>query len=123
MNVTLWIVAGVLAALFFLAGLMKATQPKEKLAENMGWVEDYSATQVKLIGIVEVLGAIGLVLPAIVGVAEILVPIAATGLAITMLLAALVHLKRKENQLIVVNIVLLALAAFVAVMRFGPEAF
>lgn len=123
MNITLWIIAGVLAALFVAAGLMKATQPKQKLAENMGWVDDYSPGAVKLIGVVEVLGGVGLILPAAVGVAEILTPLAATGLAITMALAIVVHLRRKEAQLAVFNVVLFALAAFVAVMRFGPQAF
>lgn len=123
MNITLWIVASVLALMFFLAGLMKATQPKEKLAANMGWVEDFSAGAVRFIGVVEMLGALGLILPAAFGVATILTPLAATGLAITMLLAAVVHARRKEWQMIAVNVVLLALAAFVAVMRFGPQGF
>lgn len=123
MNITLWIVAAVLAVVFFMAGLMKATQPKEKLAANMGWVEDFSAGTVKFIGVVEMLGALGLILPAAFGIAPILTPLAATGLAITMVLAAVVHARRKESQMIVVNVVLLALAAFVAVMRFGSQAF
>ncbi|REF29348.1 DoxX family protein [Calidifontibacter indicus] len=123
MNVTLWIIAIVLAVVFLMAGLAKVSQPKEKLAEKMGWVEDWSPNAVKLIGAVEILGAIGLVLPAATGVATVLTPLAATGLAIVMLLAAVVHARRKEQQLIGVNVVLLVLAAFVAVMRFGPQAF
>lgn len=71
----------------------------------------------------EILGAIGLSLPGATGIAPILTPIAATGLAITMVLAAVVHARLKENQQIVVNVVLFALAAFVAIMRFGPNAF
>lgn len=123
MNVTLWIVAGILAALFFMAGLMKATSPKRKLAANMPWVEDFSASTVKLIGTLEMLGALGLILPAALDIAVILTPLAATGLAVTMALAAVVHARRKETPMIAVNVVLLALAAFVAVMRFGPQAF
>lgn len=123
MNVILWIIAIVLAVVFLMAGLAKVSQPKEKLAEKMGWVEDWSPNAVKLIGAVEILGAIGLVLPAATGVATVLTPLAATGLAIVMLLAAVVHARRKEQQLIGVNVVLLVLAAFVAVMRFGPQAF
>ncbi|MEV6810925.1 DoxX family protein [Micromonospora sp. NPDC051296] len=122
-NVTLWIIAGILAALFFMAGLMKATQPKEKLTANMPWVDDFSAGTVKLIGIVEILGALGLILPAALHIAPILTPLAATGLAVTMLLAAAVHARRKESQAIVVNVLLFALAAFVAIMRLGPQSF
>ena len=124
MNITLWIIAGVLAAAFFMAGAMKLAQPKAKLADSgMAWTEDFSETQVKLIGLVEVLGALGLVLPAVLDIAPILTPIAAAGLAITQLVAASVHARRGEKQMIPINLVLAALAAFVAVMRFGPNAF
>jgi len=123
MNIALWIVAIVLGVAFLAAGLLKATQPKAKLAENMGWVEDFSDGTVKFIGWAEVLGGIGLILPAAVNIAPILVPIAATCLAVTMVLAAIVHLRRGEASKVPVNIVLFALAAFVAVMRFGPNAF
>lgn len=115
MNVFIWIVASVLAALFFLAGLTKATQPKAKLAEKMPWVEDFSDGTVKFIGVVEILGALGLILPAATGIAPILTVLAAIGLAITMLLAAVVHFRRDEKQMIVPNVVLLAMAATVAV--------
>ncbi|MFF9204044.1 DoxX family protein [Streptomyces sp. NPDC014986] len=124
MNVTLWIIASILAVAFLLAGLMKVGQPKEKLAASgMAWVDDFPAGAVKAIGAVEVLGALGLVLPAAFDIAPILVPLAATGLAITMLGAAVVHGRRKENQMIGANVVLLILAAVVAWGRFGPYAF
>ena len=123
MNLALWIITVVLAVAFGTAGLLKATQPKEKLAANMGWVNDFSAGTVKFIGVVEILGALGLILPAAFDIAPILTPLAASGLAVTMLLAIGVHARRKEPQLIVVNVVLLALTAFVAVMRFGPQSF
>jgi len=123
-NVVLWIVAGVLAAAFLGAGLMKITQPKKKLADSgMGWTEDFGDGAVKAIGALEVLGALGLILPAVFDVATVLVPIAATGLALLMLGAAVTHARRKEPQMIVANVVLFALAAFVAWGRFGPYAF
>jgi uncharacterized membrane protein YphA (DoxX/SURF4 family) len=124
MNVTLWIIAGVLAAAFAAAGLMKIAQPKAKLAEaGMPWTEDFSAGQVKLIGTLEVLGAIGLILPAALDIAPILTPVAATGLALLMIGAAVTHVRRGEQNMVPVNLVLAALAAFVAVMRFGPNSF
>jgi uncharacterized membrane protein len=122
-NIALWIVAGVLAAVFLSAGVLKLTQPKEKLRANLAWVDDFSARTVKFIGLMEILGAIGLIVPAVTGIATILTPLAATGLAITMVLAAVVHARRREPQLIVVIAVLFALALFVAIMRFGPYAF
>ena len=124
MNITLWIIAGLLAAAFLAAGAMKLAQPKAKLAESgMAWTEDFSDGQVKAIGVVEVLGALGLILPAALDIAPILTPIAAAGLAISQLLAAVVHLRRGEKQMLPINLVLAALAAFVAVMRFGPNSF
>ena len=124
MNVVLWIVAGVLAAAFLASGLMKLAQPKKKIVDSgMGWAEDFSDGAVKGIGALEVLGALGLILPAVFDVATVLVPIAATGLALIMLGAAVTHARRKESQMVVVNVVLLILAAFVAWGRFGPYAF
>ena len=124
MNVVLWIVAGVLAAAFLASGLMKLAQPKKKIVDSgMGWAEDFSDGAVKGIGALEVLGALGLILPAVFDVATVLVPMAATGLALIMLGAAVTHARRKESQMVVVNVVLLLLAAFVAWGRFGPYAF
>jgi uncharacterized membrane protein YphA (DoxX/SURF4 family) len=123
MNVVLWIIAGVLALAFLAAGLTKLTQPKEKLVTNMAWVEDFSPGTVKVIGALEVLAAIGLVLPAVLDVVPVLVPLAAIGLVVLMAGAALTHSRRKEVPLIVVNLVLLALAAVVAWGRFGPYSF
>ncbi|MFD5428830.1 DoxX family protein [Streptomyces sp. NPDC127084] len=124
MNTALWITASVLALLFLVAGLMKISQAREKLAASgMAWAEDIPAGAIKAIGAVEVLGAVGLVLPAAVNIAPGLAPWAALGLAATMLGAAATHARRKENQMIALNLVLLALAAVVAWGRFGPHAF
>ncbi|WP_435106209.1 DoxX family protein [Nocardiopsis synnemataformans] len=124
MNVVLWVIAGLLAVTFLLAGLMKVIQSKEKLAASgMAWTEGFSAGAVKGIGVLEVLGAIGLVLPPVLGVVPILAPLAAAGLGVMMLGAAIVHARRKENQMVAVNAVLLLLAAVVAWGRFGPYSF
>jgi uncharacterized membrane protein YphA (DoxX/SURF4 family) len=120
MNVVLWIVQGVLAAMFALAGVMKAFQPKDKLAGRLPWVEDFSQPTVRLIGIVELAAALGLILPAATGIAPILTPLAASGLAVVMVLAAITHGRRKEPSGIGFNAVLFLLAAFVAWGRFGP---
>jgi uncharacterized membrane protein YphA (DoxX/SURF4 family) len=123
-NVVLWIVAGVLAAAFLASGLMKLAQPKKKLVDSgMGWAEDFGDGAVKAIGALEVLGALGLILPAALDIVPVLVPIAATGLAVIMLGAMVTHGRRRETPLIAVNVVLFALAAFVAWGRFGPYAF
>ena len=123
MNVFLWVLQIVLALMFLMAGVMKATQPKERLVEKLPWVEDFSSGTVRFIGVAEILGALGLVLPAALDIVPVLAPLAATGLAVLMVLAMNVHRRRREPQAIVFNLVLFAIAVLIAVGRFGPYAF
>jgi uncharacterized membrane protein YphA (DoxX/SURF4 family) len=124
MNLALWIVAIVLAAIFAASGLMKQLVPKDKLVTSgQGWAQDFSPTNIRLIGLAEILGAIGLVLPAAVHIAPILVPLAAVGLALVMAGAVVVNARRKDGAMIAVNVVLIALAFFVAWGRFGLYSF
>lgn len=118
MNIVLWVVQILLALFFLMAGVMKATQPKEKLATNMGWVEDFDGSQVKGIGVLEILGAFGLVLPGLFGILPILTPLAALGLAFTMIGAAITHMRRNEYGYVVFNLIVMAFALFVAYGRF-----
>jgi uncharacterized membrane protein YphA (DoxX/SURF4 family) len=125
MNIFLWIVAGILAAFFLAAGATKLTQSRRKLLANpnMQWVQDFSAGTIKLIGTAEVLGAIGLILPGALGIAPVLVPLAATGLGVIMVGAIITHGRRKEPQPIVLNAIVLILAVVLAIFRFGPNSF
>jgi uncharacterized membrane protein YphA (DoxX/SURF4 family) len=118
MNTAIWIVQILAGLMFGISGFMKATQPYEKLAANMKWVEDFSPNTIKGIGTLEVLGALGLILPALTGILPILTPIAGVGLVLVMLGAAYTHIRRGEMPMIAINLVLLALAAFVAYGRF-----
>jgi uncharacterized membrane protein YphA (DoxX/SURF4 family) len=123
-NIVLWIIAGLLAAAFLAAGLMKLSQPKEKLvASGMGWATDFSPGTVKTLGGLELLAAIGLILPAALNIAPVFVPLAALGLVIVMIGAIVTHARRKEAQAIAMNIVLLVLAVVVVWGRFGPYSF
>jgi hypothetical protein len=81
----------------------------------MGWVNDFSQSQVRMIGLLEVLGALGVILPAATGILPWLTPLAAGGLVLTMLGAMLIHLRRKEYQVLPVNLVLLILAAVIVI--------
>ncbi|MEW1862619.1 DoxX family protein [Streptomyces sp. NBC_00669] len=125
MNTALWIVAGLLAAAFLVAGANKLFIPREKLAKapGGGWALDFDAGFVKALGAVEVVGAAGLVLPGWLGIAQILAPSAAVGLGLVMIGAAVVESRRREFVHVLVNVVYLALILFVAVGRFGPESF
>ncbi len=124
MNTVLWIIAGLLAAAFLAAGAMKLTKTKQQIVESgMAWAEDFSPTMLKTIGALEVLGALGLVVPPLVGVLPVLAPLAALGLALLMISAAVVHARRGETSNIMINAVLLVLAVVVVWGRFGPYAF
>jgi uncharacterized membrane protein YphA (DoxX/SURF4 family) len=123
MNIALWIIAGLLAVAFLASGAMKLTQPKEKLASRFGWVEDFSAGTVKAIGTLEVLAAVGLILPAALDIAPVLVPLAAVGLLVLMVGASITHLRRHEAQMIASPMAVLALAVVVVWGRFGPYSF
>ncbi len=124
MNIVLWVIAGLLAAAFLGAGLMKLTRSREKLAASgMAWTEDFSPGVIKAIGALELLAAIGLILPAALNIAPVLVPLAATGLAVIMIGAMITHARRREFPMIAGNLVLLVLAALVMWGRFGPYSF
>ena len=119
MNIALWIVQGLLAVAFIMAGFMKSTQPKDEIREKgMAYVDDFSQGQMRTIGILEVLGSLGLILPALTNILPILTPLAAAGLALTMVGAAITHIRRGEYSSIITNLVLLGLALFVAYGRF-----
>lgn len=117
MNTTLWIVQVFVALVFLGAGLLKVTQPKAKLVTTLGWVENFSQPAVHMIGALEVLGGIGLLAPAVTGILPWLTPVAAAGLALTMVGAIVTHLRRQEYSAIAGNIVLLVLALFIAYGR------
>jgi uncharacterized membrane protein YphA (DoxX/SURF4 family) len=116
MNIALWIVQVLLAGMFIMAGAMKAFQ-YERAKASLPWVKDVPRGLTTFIGISELLGGLGLLLPAITGILPWLTPLAAAGLALIMILAIGFHASRREPQAIVFNVVLLLLAAFVAYGR------
>ncbi|ETK36450.1 DoxX family protein [Microbispora sp. ATCC PTA-5024] len=125
MNVAIWIIQVLLALVFLAGGAGKLAKSKEALAAtpNMAWAEDFSPPVLKTIGALEVLAALGLVLPGLTGIAPVLTPLAAVGVVVLMIGAAATHARRKEWLPIAFNVVLLLLAAVVAWARFGPYAF
>ena len=119
MNIALWIIGALLALAFFSAGMSKLARPRLALAGQMPWVQDFSDGQVKTIGALEVLAAVGLVVPPLLHFANLLTPVAAVGVVVLMGGAMVTHMRRKEAPLAALNGVLLVLAAIVAVGRIG----
>ena len=125
MNLALWIAAGLLAIVALAAGISKAFVPKEKLAEAPGgeWTEDASVGFVKTLGVLELLAAVGLILPAAVNIAPVLVPVTAVCWVLLMVGAMITHGRLGQFKFVMLNLIYLALAAFIAWGRFGPESF
>jgi uncharacterized membrane protein YphA (DoxX/SURF4 family) len=121
MNTALWVAQFLLAALFMLVGIMKLMMSREQAMERARYMEDLTEDQVRWIGTLEVLGAIGLIAPAVTGILPWLTPLAGVGFALTMVGATLLHWRRGEYPPIVMNLVLLGLAVFVAYGRFVVE--
>ena len=120
METALWIAQVLLAAIFLLTGTTKLTQPRLKMAAGpMRWAADVTDRQFRTIGLLEVLGAIGLILPAALGIAPLLTPLAAIGLVLVMIGAIHTHVRYDESERLAVPIVVLALALFVALEGFG----
>jgi hypothetical protein len=126
MNTALWITTGLLTAVFLFSGPGKLLVPREKMAamtDAARWVLDVKPGTLKAIGALEILGAAGLVLPALLGIAPILVPLAAAGLALIMTGAVILRVRRGEPKAALLDGGYLALTAFVAVGRFALEPF
>lgn len=105
-----------LSVVMLMAGVMKVITPYEELITEMSWAKSFTPLLVTIIGVLEVLGVIGMNLPFIIKKYKPLVPVAAGGLALTMLGAFATHVLLGEN--FISTLVLLALACFVTFSRF-----
>lgn len=119
LNISLWVGQVLLAIAFGAAGITKLITPLDQLGEMMSFVNHSPAWLVTFIGVVEVLGAIGVLLPALTRILPVLTPLAALGFAIIQVLAIGVHaLLGETGQTLPINLALLALSVFVAWGRY-----
>ena len=125
MNIALWITAGLLALVALVGGITKTFVPLEKLSHHEGaaWTRGVNPAFVKALGILEMLAAVGLVLPAVVDVAPMMVPVTALCWVALMVGAMITHGRLGQAKLVLVNLAYVALAGFIVVGRFGPESF
>lgn len=114
LHIGLWIAQGLLALVFTMAGAFKLLTPIDELAGKMSWIQESSPWLVRFIGASEFAGALGLILPSLTRIAPKLTALAALGLAVVMVLGAGVHVMHGEADRLPVNVILGALAAFVA---------
>lgn len=114
-TIGLWVAQVLLALVFGAAGVMKLLQPVEALGAMMAWVNSSPEMLVRFIGLVELAGALGMILPALTRILPFLTPLAALGFAIIQVLAIGVHASLGETAAsLPMNLVLLALSLFVA---------
>ena len=118
LNTWLWVAQILLALLFGWAGYMKTFRPISSLAPMMGWAPEMPRLT-RFIGVMELLGALGMLLPIPTGILPWLTPLAAIGFVIIQVLAIGLHLRRGEARVLPMNIVILALSVFVVWGRFG----
>ncbi len=114
MNIAYWILAGLLALFYLYAGGKKVAQSKEQLQPMMGWVDRTPMPAVRAIGVIELLGAIGLILPPATGIAPVLALVAAIGFVVLQIGATVVHLRRGEAKVTGLNVALIVVAAVTA---------
>jgi hypothetical protein len=117
MHIFLWVVAVLLALAYLFAGFLKAFRPLDEVAKSITWVPALPPALVRFIGAAELLGAIGLIVPAAARVLVWLTPLAAVSLVVLQVLAIGFHVSRRETNQLAVNVVLLLLAAVVAYGR------
>lgn len=117
MNMATWIIQGLLALVFIYSGWLKAFQ-YEKVKASWGWVKTVPRGFVNFVGLIELAGAIGLILPQATGITPVLTPLAAIGLAVIVFCGGVIHLRRNEYKEIIWNMIFCVLAVFVAVVRF-----
>lgn len=124
-NLALWIGAALLAVVAFVGGMSKTFVPKEKLATMPGgeWTAGAGAGFVKTLGGLELLAAIGLILPAALHIAPVMVAVTATCWVALMVGAMITHGRLGQAKFVALNLAYLALAAFIAWGRFGPGHF
>ena len=123
MNIALWIVAGLFATGYVIGGIFKLTMPYEKYTAKTHWPEDFTPGKVRFMGVVETLGGLGLVLPGLLDIAPVLVPVAASCMALYMAGAVTERVRRDEYKELLGDLVFLAAMVFVAWGRFGIEPF
>ncbi len=111
----IWIISSLLTFTFLMTGFIKLVKSKNDLKHmGMNYVDDLSQGQLRVIGVLEILGAIGLILPRLLNILPVLSFFAGIGLALVMIGAAITHARRGEYPMIMMNFVLFSLAVFVA---------
>ncbi|MFD0319016.1 DoxX family protein [Streptomyces flavalbus] len=125
MNLALWIAAGLLAAVALVGGVSKTFVPRQTLGahDGGGWTLDVSDGFVKSLGVLELSAAAGLILPAALDIAPVMVPVTAACFVLLMIGAMITHGRRGEFRYVGLNVAYFSLAVFIAWGRFGPESF
>jgi hypothetical protein len=118
MNTFLWIAQGLLAAFFIMPAFTKLTTPKAKLIEKGQAAPNGNVLPVRVIGLMELLGAAGIIFPWLLGILPVLTPVAAVGFCIVMAAAFAVHFAKKEYKILPMFVIVFILSGAVAYFRF-----
>jgi DoxX-like family len=120
MLIAVWIVSGLLALAYLFSAGAKILLSHDKIVESASWATGWAPGRVKALGVIEILGAVGMIVPPLVGIVPVLAPIAAVGLVLYQVAAIIVHLRHHDDPKgLLPNFLLLLAALFVAVVRFA----
>ena len=114
LHIILWVAQIILGGMFIMAGTMKSTQPIVDLSKSVPWTANVPSVLVRFIGVSELLGGIGLILPSLLRIKPILTPVAAIGILLIMVFALVYHIMNGETNVIGINIAFGLVAAFIA---------
>ena len=114
LNITLWIVQGLIASLMLMNAYMKLAMPISELSGVYKWTGELPEKIVRLLGVIDLLGGVGIILPALLKIKPSLTPLAAVGIILLMISATIFHTSRGESSVITFNIIVILLAGFVA---------
>jgi len=119
MDTALWVIQGLLAAFFIMPGIGKVSSSKQKHVEDGHLKPDASIAPIRILGIFELLGCVGIIVPWLTNIVPVLTPITAVCFCLVMLAGLVVHAQKKEYKMLPMLVIVLALAAVVAYYRFS----
>jgi hypothetical protein len=114
LNAVLWIVQALIAALMLMNAYLKIASPISELSALWKWTGEVPVVVVRLLGVVDLLGGLGIILPTLLKIKPRLAPLAALGIILLMISASVFHISRGESSVISFNIIVIGLAGFVA---------
>ncbi len=119
MNAILWVLQGLLAAFFLMAGYGKVSSSRQHHIDSGHIKPDSSIVPIRILGVLEMLGSVGIIVPCLVGIAPVLTPVTAVCFCLVMVGSLVVHIQKKGYKFLPLPVIIIAMASLVAYYRLG----